>query len=130
MSDGYKNLAALDEMVRTGLVPRAPEWFWEPHEQVALTRWESGERTDHVARALSASLLCLSPWDMDELVVNGPILAESCIALGDEAKRLAERFFVWVWRDLFGSVLAPIQSTHPSVASLLGALEAPRVGSL
>jgi hypothetical protein len=32
---------------------------------------------------------------MDELVTNGVILAESCVALGGETRGRAERFFAW-----------------------------------
>jgi len=65
----------------------------EPHEVLQLTRWSQGKGVDHVARALSCTVLCLCEAELDK---NGPILAESCLALGDEARRLAELFFVWL----------------------------------
>lgn len=92
-ADAEKHLAALRDICSTGLVPRALPW--EPHEVLALSRWASGERVDHLERALCATLLCLAPGSMEELVTNGPILAESCLALGPEASRLAELFFAW-----------------------------------
>jgi hypothetical protein len=88
-----KHLAALVDICGTGLIPKHLEW--EPHEVLALTRWSVGEEVDHVERALSCTLLCLAPRDLDELVTNGPILAESCLALGNEPSHLAERFFAW-----------------------------------
>jgi hypothetical protein len=88
-----RNLAALRDICETGLVPR--RLGWEPHEVIALTRWSTGEGVDHLQRALCCVLLCLAPDDLDELVTNGPILAESCMALGAEASRLAELFFAW-----------------------------------
>lgn len=88
-----KHLAALQDICETGLLPRTlPR---EPHEVLALTRWSEGERVDHLARALSCTLLCLAPSGDDELVTNGPILAESSMALGAEATHLAERLFAW-----------------------------------
>ena len=91
--DFDKHLAALRDICETGLVPRT--LGWEPHEVLALTRWSTGENVDHLARALSCTLLCLPPDNMDDLVTNGAILAESCLALGPEASHLAERFFAW-----------------------------------
>lgn len=91
--DAAKHLAALRDVCENGIVPRT--LVWEPHEVLALTRWSTGERTDHLARALCCTLLCLSPSDFDELVTNGAILAESCLALGAEAIEGAERLFAW-----------------------------------
>lgn len=91
--DADKHLAALRDLCETGLVPRA--LVWEPHEVLALTRWSSGESVQHLERALCCVLLCLAPQEMDELVTNGPILAESCLALGADATHLAEQFFAW-----------------------------------
>jgi hypothetical protein len=91
--DADKHEAALRDMCESGLVPR--KLAWEPHEVLALTRWASGEAVNHLERALSCTLLCLAPSDFDELVTNGPILAESCMALGAEASRQAELFFGW-----------------------------------
>jgi hypothetical protein len=70
-----KHLAALTHIQRTGIVPRT--LAWEPHEVLALTRWSRGE-------------------GVDELVTNGPILAQSCLALGPEARDLATALFVWL----------------------------------
>lgn len=92
--DAARHLAALQDICETGLVPRT--LAWEPHEVLALTRWSTGERVDHLARAFCCVLLCLSPSDMDELVTNGPILAESCLALGPEATDLAGKLFAWL----------------------------------
>ncbi len=91
--DADKHLAALRDFCETGLVPRT--LGWEPHEVLALTRWSSGEHVRHLERALSCTLLCLVPSDLDELVTNGPILAESCLELGPDVSHLAERFFAW-----------------------------------
>ncbi len=88
-----RHYAALRDICDTGVVPRM--LVWEPHEVLALTRWSVGEKTDHLQRAFSCVLLCLSPSDFDELVTNGPILAESCLALGPDARAHAERFFAW-----------------------------------
>lgn len=77
----------------SGLVPRSLPWV--PQEVLALTRWQSGERTDHMERALASLLVCLVPDDLDELAVNGVILVESCIALGEDVVEQAERFFAW-----------------------------------
>jgi hypothetical protein len=93
-SDEAKHLAALGHIQRTGVVPRC--LAWEPHEVLALTRWSSGEGVDHLARAFSCTLLCLARGDMDELVSTGPILAESCLALGPEARDLGAALFVWL----------------------------------
>jgi hypothetical protein len=91
--DANKHLAALQDICETGLVPRI--LAWEPHEVLALRRWSTGEGVNHRERALCCVILCLAPSDLDELVTNGPILAESCLALGAEATDLAERFFAW-----------------------------------
>jgi hypothetical protein len=92
--DHAKHLAALHDLVTSGVVPRV--LAWEPHEVLALTRWSEGERTDHVARGLSCVLLCIAPQDLDELITNGPILLDSCLALGAEATVLAAPFFAWL----------------------------------
>lgn len=93
-SDEAKHLAALTHIQRTGTVPR--RLAWEPHEVLALTRWSSGERVDHLARAFACTVLCISPGEMDELVATGPILAESCLALGPEPRDLGAALFVWL----------------------------------
>jgi hypothetical protein len=91
--DAHKHLAALDDICETGLVPRT--LAWEPHEVLALTRWSTGQGVNHFERALSCVILCLAPGELDELVTDGPILAESCLGLGVEATHLGERFFAW-----------------------------------
>lgn len=88
-----KHLAALMDICETGLIPRHLQW--EPHEVLALTRWSTGEQTDHLQRALSCVILCIAPGELDELTTNGAILAESCLALGGNAPELAEQFFAW-----------------------------------
>lgn len=92
--DAGKHYAALQDICNTGLIPRP--MGWEPHEVLALTRWSQPPNLDHMARALSCALLCISPSDLDELIVNGPILAESCQALGGDAQARAERLFAWL----------------------------------
>ena len=92
-TDADEHLAALLDVCETGLIPKMLEW--EPHEVLALTRWSTGEDVDHVARALCCAILCIAPDNMNDLVTNGPILAESCLALGAEATRLVELFFAW-----------------------------------
>jgi hypothetical protein len=91
--DAAKHHAALTDICTTGLLPRRLPW--QPHEVLALSRWSEGDGVDHLARALCCTLLCLSSDGSDELVTNGVILAESCLALGDEAIDLVERFFAW-----------------------------------
>src|SRR5262249_50294634 len=76
----------------TGLVPKSLPWH--PREVLELTRWSAGEDTEHLDRALSCVLLCLAPSDSD-LLTNGAILAESCLALGPHPAQLAEEFFAW-----------------------------------
>ena len=92
-SDADKHLTALRDICESGLVPR--HLGWQPHEVLALTRWSCGAHVNHVARALSCTLLCLAPHDVDKLVTDGPILVESCLALGPEARQHVEQFLVW-----------------------------------
>jgi hypothetical protein len=89
------HLAALQDICETGLLP--PVLPWEPHEVLALCRWEEGEGIDHLERALCAALLCLAPGDLDELITDGPILVESCLALGPEAGDGCEQLLAWRW---------------------------------
>ncbi|EDM77543.1 hypothetical protein PPSIR1_09575 [Plesiocystis pacifica SIR-1] len=88
-----KHLAALRDICESGRVPTKSAWV--PHEVLELSRWAEGERVNHVERALSALLLCSSPPSFSEIVTNGVILAESCLALGPEVVALGERFFAW-----------------------------------
>jgi hypothetical protein len=92
-ADADKHLRALRDIRDSGLIPRRLPW--EPHEVLALTRWSEGRNVDHLARGFSCLLLCLAPDASDELVTNGPILAQSCLALGEEARERAEQFFAW-----------------------------------
>jgi len=93
-ADGFdftKHLAALSDICETGMVPT--ELLWEPREVLELTRWSTGATTDHLARALSCVILCLSTRDAEELATNGSILLESCLALGTDVTAEAARFF-------------------------------------
>ncbi len=97
-ADLPKHLAALRDLCDTGVVPRSLPW--EPHEVLALTRWSSGETVNHVERALCCTLLTLAGGDLEELVTNGPILVESCLALGSEACALAESLLAWKYETV------------------------------
>jgi len=130
--DAAKHLAALRDLCETGLIPRtlggpvrsrppanslaeasretAGPLQQGPHEVLALTRWSSGETVNHLERALCCTLLCIAPGDVDELATNGPILAESCLALGAEASQQTARFFAW---------LAETEQDEPALALLL-----------
>lgn len=93
--DASVHLAALEQIVSSGLVPiELPPWH--PGEVVALTRWSDGPGVDHVGRALSCVLLCLS-GRQDELANTGAPLVDSLLALGAEAVSLGERLMVWKW---------------------------------
>ena len=100
--DLSKHLAALRDLCDTGVVPRSLPW--EPHEVLALTRWSEGERVNHRERALCCTLLTLAGGDLEELVTNGPILVESCLALGSEACALAESFLAWRYETVASGV--------------------------
>jgi hypothetical protein len=97
-ADLPKHLAALRDLCDTGVVPRSLPW--EPHEVLALSRWSSGEKVNHRERALCCTLLTLAGGDLEELVTNGPILVESCLALGREACALAESFLAWKYETV------------------------------
>lgn len=105
-NDATKHADALRDICETGLIPRPMDWV--PHEVLALTRWSARPHLDHLARALSCTLLCFSSRDLDELISNGPILAESCFALGSEARECAERLFAW-----WASSTAPTPAHNP-----------------
>lgn len=97
-SDAAQHFAALRDICTTGLVPRTLRW--EPGEVLRLRRWSSGEGIDNLERALCCTILCLANDDSG-LLTNGPILAESCIALGGEeatreALSLSLEFFAWL----------------------------------
>ena len=87
-----KSLAALLDICATGLVPRSLDWH--PREVLELTRWSSGEHVNHLVRAFCCTLLYLSTDD-DVHECTAPILVESSLALGPEARGLAEQLFVW-----------------------------------
>ncbi len=87
-----KHSAALVAIFERGIVP--VRMAWHPGEVVELTRWSTGDRVDHAARAMCCVLLCLASND-DDLSSTGPILVESCIALGGEARTHAESLLVW-----------------------------------
>jgi hypothetical protein len=89
-----EHLSALRDICGSGLVPA--DMPWEPLEVLGLYRWSSGERVDHLGRALCALLLCLSPGPVDDLSTSGPILVESCLALGPEAVRLGAQALAWL----------------------------------
>ena len=91
-SGAEKNLAALLDICATGLVPRSLDWH--PREVLELTRWGSGEQVNHLVRAFCCTLLYLSTHD-DVHECTAPILVESSVALGPEARALAEQLFVW-----------------------------------
>ena len=93
-SGTQEHLAALEQMCASGLVPI--ELPWHPREVAALTRWSEGEGVDHVQRALSCVLLCLSARE-DELANTAAPLVESLVALGAEAASLGERLMAWKW---------------------------------
>ncbi len=133
--DADKHLAALRDICATGLVPRT--LGWEPHEVLALTRWSEGEQVNHLERALCCALLCIAPSAADELVTNGPILAESCLALGAEARGRAELFFAWRAGTREAGVDADDVSPEEPIALLLlfllraaAAAGDPRLGAL
>jgi len=91
--DFQKHLAGLADICATGLVPR--DLPWEPREVLELTRWQSGEHVDHLARALSCVILLIANPDSDSFATNAPILVESCFALGAETTAAAAALFEW-----------------------------------
>ncbi|HEU4539071.1 MAG TPA: hypothetical protein VFS00_33350, partial [Polyangiaceae bacterium] len=105
-SDEPRHLATLRDICATGLLPRP--LAWEPGEGLRLTRWGEGERVDHLGRALCCAILCVVD-DQSGVETNGPILADSCLALArDEATRealpLGLEFFAWLCEtdEIFG----------------------------
>jgi hypothetical protein len=84
--DQHAHLAALRDVVRTGLVPVPLPWH--PREVASLARWREGEQVDHAVRAFCCTLLCLDA--LGEGCASGSedtivVLVESCCALGREA---------------------------------------------
>ncbi len=92
--DRERHFAALDEICRSGRIPLS--LAWHPGEVVALTRWSSEPPVDHLARALCCVLLLLAAPD-DDPFNTGPILVESCLALGEEAATAGERLLARCW---------------------------------
>jgi hypothetical protein len=93
------NLAALEDIWTTGLVPRQLPWV--PHEVLALRRWSRGEDVDHVERAWCCVLLALDDEDLDTVAAG---LVDSCLALGAPAPELAEQFLAWICQTVDASV--------------------------
>jgi len=92
------NLAALEDIWTTGLVPR--QLAWVPHEVLALRRWSSGQDVDHVERAWCCALLALDDEDLDTVAAG---LVDSCLALGAPAPELAEQFLAWICQTVDAS---------------------------
>jgi hypothetical protein len=94
-ADVRHNFDALTYICRAGVLSRGP-LPWHPGEVLELTRWSEGEDTDHLARALACTILCLGPGDSlaAEIASNGPILLESCLALGGPLPAACVEFFV------------------------------------
>lgn len=90
-----EHFAALREVCGSGLVPSSPTWV--PFEVARLYRWRDAGAVDHIGRALSCLLLLLVPDSepTEPVMTTGPVLAESCLALGSEATRLGEQYFAW-----------------------------------
>jgi hypothetical protein len=109
------NLAALEDIWTTGLVPR--QLAWVPHEVLALSRWSSGEDVDHVERAWCCVLLALDDEDLDNVAAG---LVDSCLALGAPAPELAEQFLAWICRTVDASV--DREAGPPPVSGLLALL--------
>ncbi|MEZ4449076.1 MAG: hypothetical protein R3B09_06320 [Nannocystaceae bacterium] len=91
--DMAKNLAAIRDVCESGLVPRTLEFGL--HEVLALTRWSTGARVDHLARALSCVILLYAPLDDDGIDVV-PVLIESCLELGGDAPAEALGLLTWL----------------------------------
>lgn len=74
---------------------RAQEHRLLPREVLELMRWAEGEHVDHVARALSCTLLCLASPEND-LSNTGPPLVQSALALGTDQACRARELFTWL----------------------------------
>jgi len=90
--DAARHLAALADIVETGLVPRQLGWY--PGEVVELFRWSTGERVDHLSRAFCCTLLAIVPGD-DSFENTAPQLVGSVLALGPEATERAQELLAW-----------------------------------
>jgi hypothetical protein len=95
--DAAKHLDALIDICDTGTVPMQ---LWESRDVLERMRWTTGDKVDHTARALACTLLCLATTADGDLVDNGVILIDSCLALGGDAAEtaceLADQLFVWL----------------------------------
>jgi hypothetical protein len=98
-----EHLAALLDIHTTGLVP--VELAWHPAEVVSLTRWGCGGAD--VAGAWCCTLLWLCQASYDNRADTVPRIVDCALALGAEARLLAEQMFVWTAetepRDLSGA---------------------------
>jgi hypothetical protein len=133
--DASKHLAALRDICESGKVPRV--LAWQPHEVLALTRWSDGQNVNHLERALACTLLCMAPSDTDELVTTGPLLLESCLALGTETTGHAQQFFAWLAESVADECDEDEMPPERPVALLLlylayraRAPEDPRIGAM
>jgi hypothetical protein len=90
----HQHFPILARIRLSGRVP--PRLAFDPGEALRLTRWGSGDRVDHVARAWCCAILVIAPGDPpDELVdVVAPLVA-SCLVLGGDVPELAERLLAW-----------------------------------
>jgi tetratricopeptide (TPR) repeat protein len=106
---GGEHLAVLTDLCETGLLPVVHGSLpWHPHEVLALTRWGRGERVDHLARALSTTILsCLPHEELDNTV---PYLVESALVLGEPVPALTEGLLAWLCST----------EEPPDLAALLG----------
>jgi hypothetical protein len=120
-SDVEKHLCVLQRMCASGRVPRVLDW--EPKEVLELTRWNSGENTDHVARAFCTLLLMLDAGAWSEWHKNGAILFESCLALGIPAVNLCVQLFAWC--SAMESADKPSRATAVILLSMAALEDAP-----
>ena len=82
---------ALVDLTRTGRVPSSLEYTLH-QALVACARDSEG---DAVHRALSATLLCIVPSSVADVVTSAVILLETKNELGSETGELLEQFFAW-----------------------------------
>lgn len=69
-----------------------------PGEALRLARWAAGPRTDHLVRAWCCTLLAICPTDEysgDDLTEVAARLVDSCLTLGGDHPREAERLLAW-----------------------------------
>ncbi len=78
----------------SGRVPQHLDF--DPGEALRLSRHGSGPDVDHLVRAWCCALLVITAGDhTDDLNDTAPQLVESCLALGGDVPRLAERLLAW-----------------------------------